>query len=70
MRSLDQTHSEQGTNASSGKGYGKALFTATTGQTTSTIAHGLGTTPSFIQIIPASAAAWTGFVASIAAGGY
>jgi hypothetical protein len=46
------------------------IFTATTGQTAFTIAHGLGTTPSFIQIIPAPAAAWTGFVASIAAGGY
>ena len=44
----------------------KALFTAT-GQSAFTIAHGLGTTQSFI--IPASAAVCTGSVASIAAGG-
>ena len=45
----------------------KALFTAT-GQTAFTIAHGLGTTQSFV--IPASAAVCTGSVASIGAGGY
>ena len=45
----------------------KALFTAT-GQSAFTIAHGLGTTQSFI--IPASTAVCTGSVASIAAGGY
>ena len=45
----------------------KTLFTPT-GQSAFTIAHGLGTTQSFI--IPASAAVCTGSVVSIAAGGY
>ena len=66
---LNYTHTPDriAINAPSGKGYGKALFTAT-GQTAFTTAHGLGTTQSFI--IPASAAICTGSVASKAAGDY